>query len=388
MARSVGIDFGTTYCAAALGGADAVEEMLPVPGDTSGRGVFPSVIAFPPESSPVFGWDALTWQERDASRCVVSIKRAISKGRGHSSFDTHSAAGLSQEAVDGEMPFLAVGGALKSPGEITALLLKEIHRRAETFCETRISQAVIGSSPAWDAETRNCILKAAEEAGFSEIRLVEESKLVLAAYLQRDRAWRRLAICDFGSGHFGFSVFERANPETDIMTLRPVVDSADAEIAGDEINGMIARYLIEQIRAETATDISKDAELMSQLLREVEKAKCAVSHRGSYDMSIRDKEKGFHYSRAVSRFEVAEYAGTILGGVADSCQKALRQATFRVDDIDTVILVGGVSRMPLVRTLVENVFHKDVFCDWNPDIAVALGAARVAGRVFAKDADA
>jgi molecular chaperone DnaK len=393
----VGIDLGTTNSLVAT-----VDSGIPlVIADAEGRRLTPSVVHFPAaDTSPVVGQPANRVRVLKPAETVYSIKRFI----GRRGADIAREEMLVTYPISGEgggPVTIPIHGRAWLPEEISAEILKKLKRDAEAYFNGPIDRAVITVPAYFNDAQRNATKKAGELAGFTVERIVNEPTAAALAYgLQRLRERAKIAVYDLGGGTFDLSILELNNGVFQVLAT-----NGDTRLGGDDIDRRIVEFLIEKIQASGGPELKSAIgnrqpailAMLSRIREAAEAAKIALSTETESEVTLPFLTPEFSFSYKLSRDELERLSRDIVERTRPHCRRSLADAKLEAKDLDQVILVGGQTRMPLVRRLVGEwfgcaefeeargdirlgaEFHQrkgpELNTSQNPDEAVALGAA-------------
>jgi Fe-S protein assembly chaperone HscA len=380
-ARVVGIDLGTTNSLIAFMQGDTPTI---IPGEDGDR-LVPSVVAFDQERGFVVGNAARATLLTDASSAVYSAKRLM----GRSVEDVQPELKLFPfKLVSGLKPEdvlkLEVGGLELTPPEISAYVLLQLKKNAERFFGAPVTRAVITVPAYFNDAQRQATKDAGRIAGLEVLRLVNEPTAAALAYgldKQRDGL---IAVYDFGGGTFDISILKLHEGIFEV-----VATGGDTHLGGDDIDNLLIAIALDDIAGDSDLGFGKAARASAEVVQAVRKAvieaKIALSSSNSVQLLVElpgaeagDPNK--HYARTITRAQFDELIAPIIARTAAPCRQALKDAKLGADQIDEVVLVGGSTRIPAVRALVDEIFNLSVrrkkpHTDLNPDEVVALGAA-------------
>ncbi len=365
MSRIVGIDLGTTYSLVATTEAGTRQpRCLP---DEQGRTLVPSVVSLDPDGTLVAGWAARERLLTQPERTVYSVKRLMGRG----------VADVQEELK--LFPFRVVSGSeavikiqlgerVFTPPEISAVILRELKRRAETFFGEEITRAVITVPAYFNDAQRQATKDAGRIAGLEVERLVNEPTAASLAYGLDKHQRALIAVYDFGGGTFDISILKL---QEGLFAVQAT--NGDTHLGGDDIDNLLAEKVRAEIRQQFGLDVREDAELYQRLREALIGAKHRLSQAERAEVRL-PVGKG-EYVREVTRAEFEAWIAPIVERTLAPCKLALKDAGLKPEQIDEVVLVGGSTRVPLVRRRVEELFGRKPHCELNPDEVVALGAA-------------
>lgn len=363
MARIVGIDLGTTNSLVAY-----MKKGHPcvIPG-RSGRTIVPSVVAMT-DNGLIVGDPAKEHLTRNPERTVYSVKRFMGKGL---------------EDVQGELAYFPYslteqGGVIRiklgeksySPPQISAMILKELKQRAEEHLGESITKVVITVPAYFNDSQRQATKDAGMIAGLEVLRIVNEPTAASLAYGLQEKTQGTIAVYDFGGGTFDISILKLKNGIFEVLAT-----NGDTHLGGDDVDREIANLFLADIRSRHGVDLSTYPDHMQTIRLEAERAKICLSEELKTQVSIELPDNKGRFTRELTRGQLESMAMEIIERTLAPCRMALKDAGLLSGAIDEIVLVGGSTRMPLVRQRVQELFGKAPHCEINPDEVVALGAA-------------
>jgi Fe-S protein assembly chaperone HscA len=371
--RVVGIDLGTTNSLVAFmqGGTPTI-----IPGEDGDR-LVPSVVAFDQERGFVVGNAARGTLLTDAGSAVYSAKRLMGRGvedvqEELKLFPFKLAAGLQP----GDMLKLEVAGLQLTPPEVSAYVLLQLKKNAERFFGGPVTKAVITVPAYFNDAQRQATKDAGRIAGLDVLRLVNEPTAAALAYgldKQRDGL---IAVYDFGGGTFDISILKLHEGIFEVIAT-----GGDTHLGGDDIDNLLIAIALDDIAgdAELGLGAKVSGEVVQAVRKAVIEAKIALSEGEAAKMQVK-LPNGKEYAREISRAQFEELIAGVIGRTAGPVRQALKDAGLAAEKIDEVVLVGGSTRIPAVRKLVDELFGlsargKKPHTELNPDEVVALGAA-------------
>lgn len=380
MSKIVGIDLGTTNSAVAIleGGKTTI-----IP-SAEGSNLFPSVVAITDEGEIVTGIPAKSQAITNPENTIYSIKRLI--GRKYNSAeaqkDIKNFPFKTREAKNGGIE-VKFGNDWKTPQEISALILQKIKRDAEEYLGEKVTDAVITVPAYFDDSQRQATKDAGKIAGLNVQRIVNEPTASALAYGMDKKKEGIIAVYDLGGGTFDVSILEIGDGVFEVKST-----SGDTHLGGDDFDEKIIDMLITEFKNENGIDLREDKMALQRLKESAEKAKKELSQNEKVTINIpfitADAKGPKHLKRDFTRAELEKLVKDLVDRSIGPCEKALKDAKLSKDDITEVLLVGGMTRMPLVQKTVKEFFGKEPQKGVNPDEVVALGAA-VQGGVLAGD---
>ncbi|PYM29099.1 MAG: molecular chaperone DnaK [Candidatus Rokuibacteriota bacterium] len=370
MSRIIGIDLGTTNSLVAyVDEATGLPRVIP---DAEGRPLLPSVVAFTPDGI-VVGEAARRQLARRPADTVYSVKRLM--GRGHEDVKDEMRF-LPFRIVPGEgLVKLAVGGREVTPPEVSAAVLKALKERAERHFGEPIEKAVVTVPAYFNDAQRQATKDAGRIAGLDVVRIVNEPTAASLAYGLQRLSEGVIAVYDLGGGTFDVSILRVKGGVFEVLAT-----NGDTHLGGDDLDRVLALWLLEDIAVRhhaeldrDCVDLARDPEAMQELRLAAEAAKIRLSSEERTTLTI--PFAGFTYRRDITRAELERLVEPLVTRTLGPCRRALGDAGLTPADIDEIVLVGGSTRVPLVRRRVQELFGKAPHSQLNPDEVVALGAA-------------
>ena len=370
MSRIIGIDLGTTNSLVAyVDEATGLPRVIP---DAEGRPLLPSVVAFTPDGI-VVGEAARRQLARRPADTVYSVKRLM--GRGHEDVKDEMRF-LPFRIVPGEgLVKLAVGGREVTPPEVSAAVLKALKERAERHFGEPIEKAVVTVPAYFNDAQRQATKDAGRIAGLDVVRIVNEPTAASLAYGLQRLSEGVIAVYDLGGGTFDVSILRVKGGVFEVLAT-----NGDTHLGGDDLDRVLALWLLEDIAVRhhaeldrDCVDLARDPEAMQELRLAAEAAKIRLSSEERTTLTI--PFAGFTYRRDITRAELERLVEPLVTRTLGPCRRALADAGLTPADIDEIVLVGGSTRVPLVRRRVQELFGKAPHSQLNPDEVVALGAA-------------
>ncbi len=375
MPRVIGIDLGTTNSAAAY--MEAGEPTI-IPNAEGGR-VTPSVVAFTKSGERLVGQVAKRQAITNPENTIYSIKRLM--GRRYGDPEVQRTMKMVpykiREASHGVEIELADGKKL-SPPEISAMILQKLKTDAEAFLGDKVTQAVITVPAYFDDQQRQATKDAGQIAGLEVLRIVNEPTASSLAYGLDKKKDEVVAVYDLGGGTFDISVLQLGEGVFEVKAT-----NGDTHLGGDDFDQRIIEWLIEEFKRDQGIDLRNDRMALQRLKEAAEKAKIELSSTQQSEINLpfitADQSGPKHMVITLTRSKLEQLTGDLVEKTVGPVKQALSDAGVAPEKIDEVILVGGMTRMPLVVETVRKLFGKDPHKGINPDEVVALGAAVQAG---------
>jgi molecular chaperone DnaK len=366
----VGIDLGTTNSLVAF-----MQDETPVviPGE-DGERLVPSVVAWTDDGVKVGNAARATLIE-DAGSAVYSAKRLM--GRDLADIQDELKLfpfRLADDAKAGEVLRLNVGGLTLTPPEISAYVLLQLKKNAERFFGAPVTKAVITVPAYFNDAQRQATKDAGRIAGLEVLRLVNEPTAAALAYGLDKQKDGVIAVYDFGGGTFDISILKLHEGIFEV-----VATGGDTHLGGDDIDNLLITIALDDIAGGESVDVRSNPESIQAVRKAVIEAKIALSLRDSATLNV-PLPNGKHYQREITREQFEQLIAPVVGRTAAPVKQALKDAGLVPAQIDEVVMVGGSTRIPAVRTLVSGLFDlekrgKKLHTELNPDEVVALGAA-------------
>ncbi len=369
----LGIDLGTTFSLVAV--HDGARPRV-LPGE-DGDPLLPSVVSFPRDGAPVVGRAALERAPLDPTRTVHSAKRLIGRATADLGADLATLAYRVVDAPDRALATVDLGERRVTPQEVSALVLRECRRRAAralALDEGALARAVITVPAYFDDAQRQATREAARLAGLEVVRMINEPTAAALAYgLDRTDA-RRVAVYDLGGGTFDLSILELEDG-----VYRVLATCGDTRLGGDDFDRAIVERMAAEMRARAGRDMLADPGARAALRMIAEKTKRQLSAQTEAEFVYRDAGAGLAWRRAIGVVEFQNWIAPLVQRTLDLCARALADAGLKKEDLDEIVLVGGSTRVPLVKAAVGAWFGRAPHDRLDPDQVVALGAAVQAG---------
>jgi len=361
VSRIVGIDLGTTNSLIAY-----MEKGTPriIPGP-HGEMMVPSIVGMT-DNGIIVGDPAKAHLTRDPARTIYSVKRFMGKGLGdvkdalkYFPYSLHEKNGVIR---------MEVGEKTYSPPQVSAMILKELKRRAEEFLKEDISKAVITVPAYFNDSQRQATKDAGMIAGLEVLRIINEPTAASLAYGLQKKTQGLIAIYDLGGGTFDISILKLKDGIFEVLAT-----NGDTYLGGDDFDQRLIDVLVQEIVEKHGVQVQDHPDLMQVIRLEAEQAKVRLSEDTETTLVV-ELPNG-KYEKTLTREAMESLVLQLVERTLAPCQSVLKDAGLQVDQIDEVVLVGGSTRMPLVRTKVAELFGKQPHSELNPDEVVALGAA-------------
>ena len=364
--RIVGIDLGTTNSLVAFMQGDTP---VVIPGD-DGSNLVPSVVALDKNNQPVVGNSARRFLIETPERAVYSIKRLM--GRGMEDIQEELKLfpfRLAEDLQPGEVLRIQLSDKTSTPPEISALILRQLKRNAERYFAGPVSKAVITVPAYFNDAQRQATKDAGRIAGLEVLRLVNEPTAASLAYGLDKKQNGIVAVYDLGGGTFDISILKLHDGIFEVIAT-----NGDTHLGGDDIDNLLITIALDDIRGDLGLDLHRNAEAVQSIRKSVIEAKIALSSQPSIKLDI-EVPGSKRYRREITREQFEQLIQPIIDRTIGPAKQALKDANLKPEQIDEVVLVGGSTRIPKVRALVKDLFHREPHTDLNPDEVVALGAA-------------
>jgi len=362
----VGIDLGTTNSLVAFMHGDTP---VVIPGD-DGSNLVPSVVALDESSQPIIGNSARRYLIETPERAVYSIKRLM--GRGVEDIQEELKLFPFRVADDlqpGEVLRITLGDKTSTPPEISALILRQLKRNAERYFGAQVTKAVITVPAYFNDAQRQATKDAGRIAGLEVLRLVNEPTAASLAYGLDKKQNGIVAVYDLGGGTFDISILKLHDGIFEVIAT-----NGDTHLGGDDIDNLLITIALADIQGDLGIDLRRNAEAVQAIRKAVIDTKIALSSQPSVKLDI-ELPQGKRYQREITREQFEVLIQPIIDRTVGPVKQALKDANLKPEQIDEVVLVGGSTRIPIVRALVQELFHREPHTDLNPDEVVALGAA-------------
>src|SRR3989339_1603066 len=375
MGKILGIDLGTTNCAMAIieGGQPKILE------NAEGNRTTPSVVAISKSGERLVGQAAKRQAVTNPKNTVFAVKRLI--GRKYD--DAEVQGDIKTVPFDivkiGDSVGVKMNDKEYSPQEVSAMILSKLKADAEAKIGEKITEAVITVPAYFNDAQRQATKDAGKIAGLDVKRIINEPTAAALAYGFEKKKGQQIAVYDLGGGTFDVSILDVSNDTVEVKST-----NGDTHLGGDDFDLKLINWLVTEFKNETGVDLSGDAIAMQRIKDSAEKAKIELSTAQESEINqpfIAQDSNGtaLHLVKTITRSRLEELVSDLVSQTLTPCQKALDDAGYKVEDIEEVVLVGGMTRMPLVQKKVEEFFKKKPNMSVNPDEVVSMGAAVQAG---------
>ncbi len=373
MSRVIGIDLGTTNSVVALleGGEPKV-----IPNAEGGR-TTPSVVAFAKDAERLVGQVAKRQAVTNPENTVFSIKRFMGRKFAEVSEEQKMVPYKVVEAPNGDVRVEA-NGKLYSPPEISAVILQKLKQAAEDYLGEKVTKAVITVPAYFNDSQRQATKDAGQIAGLEVLRIVNEPTAAALAYGLDKKKDETIAVYDFGGGTFDISILEVGEGVVEVKST-----NGDTHLGGDNLDQRVIDWIVAEFKREQGIDLSKDKMALQRLKEAAERAKIELSSTMETEINLpfvtADASGPKHLNLRLSRAKLEQLTDDLVKRSMGPVGQALKDAGVETKQIDEVVLVGGMTRMPRIQQLVKEFFGKEPHKGVNPDEVVAVGAAIQAG---------
>ncbi len=379
MGKIIGIDLGTTNSAMAVMQSGKPEIIA----NSEGNRTTPSVVAINKNNERLVGQVANRQRVTNATNTIFGVKRLI--GRKFSDKEVQKDIKLMPFEIEkkGTAVQVEMSGKKYSPEEVSAMILSKLKADAEAFLGEPVTEAVITVPAYFDDSQRQATKDAGKIAGLEVKRIINEPTAAALAYGLDKGKEEKIAVFDLGGGTFDVSILQLGDGVFEVLST-----NGDTHLGGEDFDMRIVNHFVDEFKKDSGIDVKGDKAAMQRLKEEAEKAKKELSSTEVADINLpfltanADGPKHFEYK--LTRAKLIELVGDLIDGTASPCAQALKDAKLKASDINEVILVGGMTRMPAVIEKVKSIFGKDPKQGVNPDEVVAVGAA-IQGGVLAGD---
>ncbi|CAF3471571.1 unnamed protein product [Rotaria sp. Silwood1] len=376
----IGIDLGTTNSCVAImeGKSPKVLE------NAEGMRTTPSVVAFTKDNERLVGMPAKRQAVTNPQNTFYATKRLIGRKFNDEEVkkEMQSVSFKIVRASNGDA-WVEANGKMYSPSQIGAFVLIKMKETAENYYGSPVKNAVVTVPAYFNDSQRQATKDAGQIAGLNVLRVVNEPTAAALAYGLEKTNDKIIAVYDLGGGTFDISILEM---QSNVFEVRST--NGDTFLGGEDFDNALLKHLVSEFKKESGIDITKDPQAMQRLREAAEKAKCELSSAAQTDINLpyltMDKSGPKHMNSKITRAQFENLVAHLIKRTVDPCKKAIKDADVKLSDINEVILVGGMTRMPKVQQTVQELFGKPPNKSVNPDEAVAMGAA-IQGGVLGGD---
>ena len=378
MSKVIGIDLGTTNsCVAVMEGGEPV--VIP---NSEGARTTPSIVAFAKNGERLVGQVAKRQAVTNPQNTIFSIKRFMGRKHNEVAGEEKMVPYKVTAAPSGDCQ-VDIAGKTHRPPEISAMILQKMKETAESYLGTTVTQAVVTVPAYFNDAQRQATKDAGRIAGLDVLRIINEPTAAALAYGLDKKKNEKIAVYDLGGGTFDVSVLAIGDDSFEVLAT-----NGDTHLGGDDFDKVIIDWLAEEFVREQGIDLRKDPMALQRLKEGAEKAKIELSSAMSTDVNLpfitADASGPKHLNYTLTRAKLEQMCDSLLQRTKNPCFRALEDAGLRPSDVNEVILVGGMTRMPAVGKIVQEIFGKEPHRGVNPDEVVAIGAA-IQGGVLAGD---
>jgi molecular chaperone DnaK len=378
MGKVIGIDLGTTNsCVAVLEGGNPT-----VIANSEGGRTTPSVVATNESGERLVGQIARRQAVTNPENTIFAVKRLI--GRRFGDAEVEKARKMLPYKIvkaENDAAYVTLGGENRSPAEISSWILQKMKKTAEDYLGEKISDAVITVPAYFNDSQRQATKDAGVIAGLNVLRIINEPTAASLAYGLEKKGDRKIAVFDLGGGTFDISILELGGGVFEVKST-----NGDTFLGGEDFDHAVIDYLCAEFKKDQGIDLSKDKMALQRLKEAAEKAKCELSTSPETDVNLpfitADQSGPKHLNIKLTRSKLEALCAKLLDRLDAPCVTALKDAGLSASEIDEVILVGGMTRMPAVQAHVRKIFGREPHKGVNPDEVVAIGAA-IQGGVLA-----
>ena len=379
MAKVIGIDLGTTNsCVSVMdGGKPKVIE------NSEGARTTPSIVAFTKDGERLIGQPAKRQAVTNGDNTIFAVKRLIGRRFDDpvTKKDTELVPYTIVKGKNGDA-WVQAGGEDYSPSQISAFILQKMKETAESYLGETVSQAVITVPAYFNDAQRQATKDAGQIAGLEVLRIINEPTAAALAYGLEKQDGKTIAVYDLGGGTFDVSILEIGDGVFEVKST-----NGDTFLGGEDFDTKLVEWLADKFKAKENMDLRTDKLALQRLKEAAEKAKIELSSTASTEVNlpfITARMEGgsttpLHLVETVTRSDLEKMVADLIKRTIEPCKKAIADAGLSAADIDDVVLVGGMTRMPKVREVVKEFFGKEPHTGVNPDEVVAMGAAIQAG---------
>lgn len=380
MSKIVGIDLGTVNSVVSIMEGDSPKVLT----NANGGRTTPSVVGFTEKGEQLVGQIAKHQQTTNPNNTVFSIKRFM--GRRHNEvLEEEKAVPYKVTGNSGDPVKVNIRGKEYSPQEISAMILSDLKKTAESYLGEKVSRAVITVPAYFNDAQRQATKDAGEIAGLKVERIINEPTAAALAYGVEKKSGGKVAIFDLGGGTFDISILDIGDNVFEVLST-----NGDTHLGGDDYDQVLIDFVAEEFRKKEAIDIRKDPMALQRLKEACEKAKCELSTSLETTINLpyisADQNGPKHLSETLTRAKFEQLTDHLTQRTRKPVQAAINDSGLNINQIDEVLLVGGSTRMPVIQRVVAELFNKEPNKSINPDEVVAMGAA-IQAAVLSGDKD-
>ena len=370
MGKIIGIDLGTTNSAVAYMIAGKPEVIA----NAEGNRTTPSVVAINKSNERLVGQVAQRQRVTNAKNTIYGVKRLIGRKFGDKEVQKDLDIMPYEIVKKGAGVAVKMGDKEYTPEEVSAMILSKIKADAEAFLGEKVTEAVITVPAYFDDSQRQATKDAGKIAGLQVKRIINEPTAAALAYGLDSKKEEKIAVFDLGGGTFDVSILELGDGVFEVKST-----NGDTHLGGEDFDNAIVNHFLEEFKKESGISLKGDNAAMQRLKDEAEKAKKELSSTPETDINLpfltADADGPKHFEYKLTRSKLEELVKDLVDGVAGPVEKALKDAGIKAGEIDEIVLVGGMTRMPAVVAKVKSIFGKEPLKGVNPDEVVAIGAA-------------
>jgi molecular chaperone DnaK len=374
MSKILGIDLGTTNCAMAIieGGRPKILE------NAEGNRTTPSVVAISKSGERLVGQTAKRQAVTNPENTVYAVKRLIGRRFEDEEVQRDIKTVSFKIVKAGEGVKVKIGDKEHTPQEISAMILSKLKADAEAKLGEKITEAIITVPAYFNDSQRQATKDAGQIAGFEVKRIINEPTAAALAYGFEKKKGQQIAVYDLGGGTFDISILDVSEDTVEVKST-----NGDTHLGGEDFDQIIIKWIIDEFKKDQGINLANDTLALQRIKEAAEKAKIELSTTTDTEINqpfiTTDASGPKHLVMKMTRAKLEELVGDLVEKTIAPCREALKDAKMEVKDIEEVIMVGGMTRMPLVQKRVKEFFGKEPNLGVNPDEVVAVGAAVQAG---------